>query len=94
MIAVSSPLAPQILDNQIMARTGFVTRMITVDTAGKDLYAADPSRNSSHFVWRDPNHILVWTRPVGKQNGFWLIKDQTREMELIGEEAMDNWHNT
>ncbi|WP_235940977.1 twin-arginine translocation signal domain-containing protein [Cyclobacterium roseum] len=86
---------PEILDNQIMARTGFVTRMITVNTRGEDLFVADPSGNSSHFVWRDPNHIFVWTRPVGKQAGFWLIKDKTEEMELIGEEAMDrNGHNT
>lgn len=86
---------PEILENQVMARTGFITRMITVDTRGKDLYVADPSGNSSHFVWRDPNHIFVWTRPIGKQAGFWLIRDKTEEMELIGKEAMhSNGHNT
>ncbi|WP_439482551.1 hypothetical protein [Cyclobacterium plantarum] len=86
---------PEILENQVMARTGFITRMITVDTRGKDLYVADPSGNSSHFVWRDPKHIFVWTRPIGKQAGFWLIKDKTEDMELIGKEAMDrNGHNT
>lgn len=86
---------PEILENQLMARTGFVTRMITVDTTGKDLYVADPSGNSSHFVWRDSQHIFVWTRPEGREAGFWLIEDKTGEMERIGAEAMDrNGHNT
>ncbi|SHM75253.1 hypothetical protein SAMN04488057_103206 [Cyclobacterium lianum] len=86
---------PEILDNQTMARTGFVTRMITVNTEGKDLYIADPSGNSSHFVWRDPNHIMVWTKPIGKQSGFWLLKDKSEQMELIGAEDMTrNGHNT
>ncbi len=86
---------PEILENQVMARTGFVTRMITVDTNGDDLYIADPSGNSSHFVWKDPSHIFVWTKPIGKQAGFWLLRDKTQEMELIGEESMNrNGHNT
>lgn len=60
-----------------------------------DKWQVDPSGNSSHFVWRDPENIFVWTRPMGKQAGFWLLKDKTEEMELIGEEAMDrNGHNT
>lgn len=86
---------PEILETQVMARTGFVTRMITADQDGGNLYVADPSGFSSHFVWRDPTHIFVWTKPIGKQNGFWLLEDRTENMSLIGEEAMTgNGHNT
>lgn len=86
---------PEILDTQVMARTGFVTRMITVDENGKDLYVADPSGYSSHFVWRDPRHIFVWTKPIDKQAAFWLLEDKTTNMSLVGEEAMTgNGHNT
>lgn len=84
-----------ILETQVMARTGFVTRMITADKDGGNLYVADPSGFSSHFVWRDPNHIFVWTKPIGKRAGFWLLEDQTEIMTLLGEEAMTaNGHNT
>lgn len=86
---------PEILDTQVMARTGFVTRMITADENGKDMYVADPSGNSSHFVWRDPRHIFVWTKPIGKEAGFWLLEDKTENVQLIGGEAMTgNGHNT
>lgn len=86
---------PEILETQVMARTGFVTRMITADKDGGNLYVADPSGFSSHFVWRDPNHIFVWTKPIGKRAGFWLLEDQTEIMTLLGEEAMTaNGHNT
>jgi hypothetical protein len=86
---------PEIVETQVMARTGFVTRMITADQYGGNLYVADPSGFSSHFVWRDPSHIFVWTKPIGKQAGFWLLEDQTDNMTLIGEEAMTgNGHNT
>lgn len=86
---------PEILETQVMARTGFVTRMITADQHGGNLYVADPSGFSSHFVWRDPKHIFVWTKPIGKQAGFWLLEDQTENMSLIGEESMTgNGHNT
>jgi hypothetical protein len=86
---------PEILDTQTMARTGFVTRMITCDILGKDIYVVDPSGNSSHFVWRDPKHLFVWTKPVGQKAGFWLLQDKSENMELVGEEVMKrNGHNT
>jgi hypothetical protein len=86
---------PEILENQVMARTGFVTRMITVDREGKNLFVADPSGYSSHFIWKNSREILVWTRPLGKKNGFWLITDRSDEMKLIGEKEMPkNGHNT
>ncbi|WP_232834987.1 hypothetical protein [Pleomorphovibrio marinus] len=86
---------PELLEPQVMARTGFVTRMITVDADGRNRYVADPSGNSSHFVWRDPKHIFVWTKPLGKETGFWLLEDQSENMHIIGKETMTgNGHNT
>jgi hypothetical protein len=86
---------PELFEPQVMARTGFVTRMITMDSEGKHLYVADPSGNSSHFVWRDPKHIFVWTKPIGKEAGFWLLEDQTENMSIVGKETMTgNGHNT
>ncbi len=85
----------EITTRQQMAVGDFVTRMITVDADGKNRYVLDPSGHSSHFVWRDPAHLFVWTKPVGKQWGFWLLKDKTQISEQIGEAVMkQNGHNT
>ena len=86
----------ELTDRQQMAVGAFTTRMITADAdTGQDRYVVDPSGNSSHFVWRDPSHLLVWTRPEGRESGFWLLRDKTQEKELIGGEVMtQNGHNT
>jgi hypothetical protein len=82
-------------DRQRMATSNFVTRMVTANVDGTDRYIVDPSGNSSHFVWRDPEHLMVWTKPVGKEWGFWLLKDKTQESTHIGAEKMPvNGHNT
>ncbi len=77
------------------ASGGFTTRMFTADKNGEDLYILDPSGKTSHFIWRDPKHVAMWTRPVGKHSGFWLMKDKTTRMEQIGKGVMTvNGHNT
>jgi hypothetical protein len=74
---------------------GFTTRMITASPDGKDLYVLDPSGNTSHFIWRDPQHILAWTKPEGRPSGFYLFKDKTPEVALVGEGVMTgNGHCT
>jgi hypothetical protein len=82
-------------ERQVMARTGFVTRMITADVSGKDCYILDPSGYTSHFVWRNPQAVCAWTQPVGKAPGFYLLQDKSQAVELIGKDQMtDNGHNT
>jgi hypothetical protein len=77
------------------ASGGFITRMITAGKNGNDLFIIDPSGETSHFVWRDPQHICAWTKPVGKKAGFYLFKDETPDVEIVGEESMvENGHNT
>jgi hypothetical protein len=78
-----------------MAVSEFITRMVTADMNGKDRYVVDPSGHSSHFVWRDPKHLFVWTKPLGKEWGFWLLEDKTQNSEQVGAETMkQNGHNT
>lgn len=85
----------KITDRQVMASRGFITRMITADVNGKDRYVLDPSGNSSHFVWKDPNNVFVWTKPIGKPWGFYLLEDKTQNQEIVGAETMtQNGHNT
>ena len=73
----------------------FTTRMFTVAMDGSDRYILDPSGNTSHFIWRDPQHICAWTRPTGQPAGFYLFKDQTGKFESVGDGVMtQNGHNT
>jgi len=77
------------------ARGGFITRMFTANADGSDLYVLDPSGHTSHFIWRDPEHVCAWTRPRGKPSAFYLIKDKTSEIEVVGKGVMTrNGHNT
>jgi hypothetical protein len=73
----------------------FTTRMFTVSMDGSQRCIVDPSGSTSHFIWRDPQHICAWTRPAGKKAAFYLFKDQTREVKIVGEGVMPvNGHNT
>lgn len=76
-------------------KVSFKTRMITASIDGSDLYILDPSGATSHFIWRDPQHILAWTQPKDKRPGFYLFKDKTSEIEQIGAGVMtENGHCT
>lgn len=74
---------------------GFTTRMFTADKNGKDLYILDPSGYTSHFIWKDPKHITAWTKPIGKEHGFYEFEDKTQNIVQIGKDVMTvNGHNT
>lgn len=73
----------------------FTTRLFTVGMDGTDRYILDPSGNTSHFIWRDNHHVCAWTKPEGKPDAFHLFRDQTNEVEVVGEGVMTvNGHNT
>ena len=66
----------------------FWTRMITAGRDGKDSYVIDPSGETSHFIWRDPEHILVWTwRPYYGER-FYVLTDRTNQEGVVGPRVM------
>jgi hypothetical protein len=80
---------------EAVAKEKFHTRMFTANADGTDLYVLDPSGNTSHFIWRDPDTICAWTQPVAKKAAFYLLRDRTQEIHSVGEEKMTvNGHNT
>jgi len=86
---------------EFLHRWGFpkwrgATRMLTAAPDGSDIRIVDPSGYTSHFIWRDPRHILAWTRPEGKPAGFYLFEDKTGgTVEQIGAGVMTvNGHCT
>lgn len=78
------------------AQGGFGTLMYTSDLEGKDLRLVDKSGYTSHFIWRDPEHIMAWTRLDSNGDGFYLFKDEENGTPQIeGESIMTrNGHNT
>jgi hypothetical protein len=71
------------------------TRMFTCKPNGTDLFVLDPYGDTSHFIWRDPAHVLAWARHPSSGNRFYLYKDKTEEVSVVGEGVMTvNGHCT
>jgi len=78
-----------------VGQRAFGTRMMTCNMDGSDLYVLDPHGRTSHFIWRDPAHILAWSWHPDLGSGFIMYKDRTRDVDIVGKEVMDqNGHNT
>jgi len=62
---------------------GWYTRGFTARPDGSDIFCFGGHGMVSHFIWRDPEHILAWsTEPEG--NFFHLYEDQTENVETVG----------
>jgi hypothetical protein len=73
----------------------FATRMFTIGRDGKDPYVLDPYGKTSHFIWRDRDHVLAWAWHPSQQDKFYLYRDRTAEVEAVGPEVMTvNGHCT
>ncbi len=67
----------------------FGTRMLTAAPDGSDVRIVDPSGYTSHFIWRDPQHILAWSRHESHGSAFYLFEDKTGgKVEVVGEDVM------
>ncbi|MHB8900679.1 MAG: hypothetical protein ACYC6Y_18160 [Thermoguttaceae bacterium] len=77
-------------------QTGFGTRMLTAAADGSDVRVIDPSGYTSHFIWRDPNHILAWSRTESAGDAFYLFQDrQGGSVQVVGKGVMTvNGHCT
>ncbi len=83
------------LDRATAARGGFSTRMFTANVNGQDRFVVDPYGGTSHFIWRDPNHIAAWAWNPQRNERFYLFKDKTTEITPLAPEVMTvNGHNT
>lgn len=73
----------------------FTTRMITANPDGTDLFVIDPYGQTSHFIWRDPTHILAWARHPSDGDRFYLYQDHSDKVEVVGRDVMTvNGHCT
>jgi Tol biopolymer transport system component len=73
----------------------FATRMLTAGADGTDIRLVDPHGKTSHFIWRDPGHILAWAWHPSHGNAFYLYEDGTDKVEVVGKDVMTkNGHCT
>jgi hypothetical protein len=73
----------------------FGTRMFTVGADGRDPYVLDPYGRTSHFIWRDPDHVLAWAYHPSHGEKFYLYRDRTERVEVVGPDVMTvNGHCT
>jgi len=74
---------------------GFGTRMLTATADGQDIRIVDPYGKTSHFIWRDPKHILAWAWHPSHGDAFYLYEDGTDRAEVVGKGIMTrNGHCT
>jgi len=74
---------------------GLPTRMMTAQPDGSDLRIVDDYGHMSHFIWRDPSHILGWAWHPSHGAAFYLYTDGTRDVEIVGQGVMtENGHCT
>ncbi len=52
------------------------TRMLTAATDGSDLRIVDDNGLTSHFIWRDPTHILAYSDQPSHGRRFYLFEDR------------------
>jgi hypothetical protein len=63
-------------------------RMFTANPDGSSLYVLDPYGLPSHYVWRDPKHILCFAPHPSFGRRFYLYEDQTERTEVVGRNEM------
>jgi hypothetical protein len=52
-----------------------LTRMLTARPDGGDIRIVDDNGLTSHFIWRDPRHILAWSEQPSHGKAFYLFED-------------------
>ena len=67
---------------------GRMTRMLTASRDGSDLHVIDDYGRMSHFIWRDPQTILGWSWRPSAGGAFYLHRDQSNEVSVIGSSTM------
>lgn len=73
----------------------FNTRMFTMNIEGKEIYELDPHGRTSHFIWRDPTHVLAWAFHPSHGERFYLYTDRTDQVEVVAKDVMTgNGHCT
>ncbi len=64
------------------AHKQWATALITADWRGRDRYLLRNFGIESHYHWRDPGHLLIWS-DAGGAASLYLLTDRTQEAETV-----------
>jgi len=68
-----------------------LTRMLTAAPDGSDIRILDDNGLTSHFIWRDPRHILAFSEQPSHGRAFYLFEDaRNKKAKVVGHEVMRN----
>ena len=67
-----------------------LTRMFTAAPDGSDIRIVDDNGLTSHFIWRDPNHILAYSEQLSDGKRFYLFEDGgDKKIEVVGGDELE-----
>jgi hypothetical protein len=65
------------------------TRMVTANADGSEPRVVDANGLTSHFIWRDPTHLLAFSEQPSHGRGFYLFEDGgDRTVAVVGRDVM------
>jgi hypothetical protein len=64
------------------------TRMITMNADGSEPHVLIAPPMASHFIWRDPRHVLCFARHPSHGDRFYLYEDRSEKVEAVGPTVM------
>jgi Tol biopolymer transport system component len=71
---------------------GKFSRLYTANSKdGRELYCLADERMVSHYAWYDDEHLLAWARKNPWGDRYFLMKDQTAEFSIIGENILNKF---
>ena len=65
--------------------------MLTARPDGTDLWIVDDNGFTSHFIWRDPKHILAQSEQPTHDKANYLFRDRSRQVEVVGHGVLDSF---
>lgn len=69
-----------------------LTRMLTANPDGSDVRILDDNGYTSHFIWRDANHILAQSNQSSHGRANYLFEDKTGgAIENVGGDVLDRY---
>ncbi|MBX2816624.1 MAG: hypothetical protein KTR24_11525 [Saprospiraceae bacterium] len=76
--------------------SNYVTRAMTANLDGTELYTLNDSGMFSHFIWNGNDRICAWAVPEDQNTaGFFDFRDRSKEYVPVGSAVMTrNGHNT
>lgn len=67
---------------------GWYTQGFTARPDGEDVFCFNDHGMVSHFIWRDPQHLLAWSHEPDSGNKFHVYKDKTDKVTVVGEDVL------